>query len=388
MAFSIALPKNTKPIQKPRLVLIREELVALTGDHTKAVLLNQFIYWSARVRDFHEFIAEEKLHARKPDAVAELTHGWIFKTAKELSIETMLCLAHNTIARHVKVLIKNGWLSERNNPVYKWDRTKQYRVNLLKIHEDLKKLGYSLNYKINIDAFAKIENRETQNGQSNVQNGQAIPETTTKRSVVVEQVKKVILGNKKKPSLVPRSKEQDKDKMVQEVCKKVQKTAGASISAGFVREIIKKHSLDDINNAILDLSRQLKRGIRIRNVGGWLRHFLQNGYKPGQSATTMRKRQTTRPRKNRSTIPLTENEKKERAFLRSLYNTGQPEQPKEVCSTKEPATFVCAEFQGISRSTATKRKSTKSVNFRQNRGAFPTADEKEKVFICSLYNTH
>lgn len=60
-------------------------------------------------------------------------------------------MAPNTILRHVKFLVEKGWLDERNNPVHKWDRTKQYRVNLLKIHEDLMEIGYTLqDYKVEV----------------------------------------------------------------------------------------------------------------------------------------------------------------------------------------------------------------------------------------------
>jgi len=45
-------------------VVIKEELVALTGDYIKAILLNQFLYWSERVEDFDLFILEEQQRAR------------------------------------------------------------------------------------------------------------------------------------------------------------------------------------------------------------------------------------------------------------------------------------------------------------------------------------
>ncbi len=41
-------------------VVIKEELVALTGDATKAIILNQLLYWSQRTRDFDKFLDEEK----------------------------------------------------------------------------------------------------------------------------------------------------------------------------------------------------------------------------------------------------------------------------------------------------------------------------------------
>jgi len=189
-------------INKLKRVMIKEEFVKLTGDIIQAIILNQFIYWSERVSDFDRFIAEEKARAEQSgtNVIIEPTGGWIYKTAEELSEETMLNMAPNTILRHIKKLLEKGWLDERNNPVHRWDRTKQYRVNLIKVHDDLLEIGYTLqDYKIDLpfskmeNAFSKIENgtSKTENGNSKMenrfsnleyqtlQNGKAIPEITT-----------------------------------------------------------------------------------------------------------------------------------------------------------------------------------------------------------------
>jgi hypothetical protein len=47
-------------MRKLKRVVIKEELVALTGDIIEAIILNQFLYWSERVEDFDKFIMEEK----------------------------------------------------------------------------------------------------------------------------------------------------------------------------------------------------------------------------------------------------------------------------------------------------------------------------------------
>lgn len=112
--------------------------------------------------------------------------------------ETMLHMAPNTVLRHVKFLVEKGWLDERHNPNHKWDRTKQYRVNLLKIHKDLVEIGYTLqDYKVEVpfskieNAFSKMENgsSKTENGISEMenrtlQNGKAIPEITTENKSI------------------------------------------------------------------------------------------------------------------------------------------------------------------------------------------------------------
>ncbi|MGJ9384232.1 transcriptional regulator, partial [Salipaludibacillus sp. CF4.18] len=130
--------------------VIKEELVVLTGDYKMAIVLNQMIYLSQCNRDFDKFIAAEKKWNENSDM--ELTQGWFFKTAKELAEDTLTNMAPSSIRRYVKKVIDAGWVEERNNPRMKWDHTKQYRVNLVKIQKDLTQIGlYLEGYNNNID---------------------------------------------------------------------------------------------------------------------------------------------------------------------------------------------------------------------------------------------
>lgn len=132
--------------------VIREDLLSITNDFRKAIILNQFIYWSERVSDADKFIEKENEVARNNgEEERELFYGWIYKTAEELSDEVMLGLSASQIRRYVNDLVDMGYISKRNNPKYKWDRSLQYRVNLVKIAKDLKKNGFPLSdYKIDI----------------------------------------------------------------------------------------------------------------------------------------------------------------------------------------------------------------------------------------------
>jgi len=122
--------------------VIREELVALTGDYIAAIVLNQFLYWSKRRRDFDKFIKEEQ--ERDPTAKMAPTHGWIYKSTEELRDEIMVTVSDSTVRRRIKELVEKGWLRERRNPRLKWDRTLQYRPDIYRIQRDLWKLGYPL----------------------------------------------------------------------------------------------------------------------------------------------------------------------------------------------------------------------------------------------------
>lgn len=180
-------------MEKLKRVVIKEELVALTGNYVDAILLQQFIYWSERTRDVDRYIKEEKERCQRygEDAVIiEKSHGWIYKSAEELSSETMIGLSPSSIRRHIKDLINKGWLNNRNNPKFKWDRTIQYRVDMIKIQNDLLTIGYALEgYKVDISAISKIENGSSEIENQSEQNRKAIPEITTDTTPQIEKEK-------------------------------------------------------------------------------------------------------------------------------------------------------------------------------------------------------
>ena len=148
-----------KPLKR---VVIKEELVELTGDYRPALILNQFIYWIERMYDADKYILEEKERALKEDMEINISEskGWVYKTAEELSEELMTGMSKSTIGRYIKQLVEKGYLHQRRNPKYKWDKTMQYRVDLYKVQLDLGKLGYALEgYKLlpNIKIIEEVE---------------------------------------------------------------------------------------------------------------------------------------------------------------------------------------------------------------------------------------
>ena len=150
--------------------IIKEELVKLTGNHTLAITLNQLLYWSLRMKDKEEFIREEV--EQKICTERSIKYGWIYKTSEELSQEVMLG-SQTTVRRYLKELVKCEFIFERRNPnpKYQYDKTYQYRVNLNKIRQELKTLGYELN---DFDPYYNekehISNTDHQNDHPNKQN--------------------------------------------------------------------------------------------------------------------------------------------------------------------------------------------------------------------------
>ncbi|MCL6516526.1 MAG: helix-turn-helix domain-containing protein, partial [Alicyclobacillus sp.] len=134
--------------------VIKEELVALTGNHIDAIILNQFLYWSERVEDFDKFILEERqrYQDRGEELNMELCEGWMYKKAEDLSEETMLGLSKSNMMKHIKALVDAGFIEQRRNPKNKMDKTYQYRVNIGFIQRSLLRLGYSLEgYRVPLD---------------------------------------------------------------------------------------------------------------------------------------------------------------------------------------------------------------------------------------------
>jgi len=175
---------NTEEPRKTKVVVIREELVALTGHWLDAVILNQLIYWSQKTRDYDEFLEEER--TRDPSKDIELTHGWIFKSADELGDELMVGVSSTTILRHINNLTEAGYLDKRRNPRCKWDRTWQYRPNIIRVQNDLMAIGYVLSgYTLVKNAFCKMQDgtaemngRNSTKANRNQHSERAIPETT------------------------------------------------------------------------------------------------------------------------------------------------------------------------------------------------------------------
>lgn len=168
--------------------MIREEFVNLLNNTYQAVVLGQMLYWQDRVKDIDQYIFEEKNRMLANGVTGDfpVTHGWIYKTSRELAEEVMLGVNENTIRNHLKVLVEKGYIDQRRNPNYKWDKTYQYRVNLLKLMTDLEHLGYALE---GYELLKRTEKREHSNQtkndtnlnfceSNNIECG-AIPEITT-----------------------------------------------------------------------------------------------------------------------------------------------------------------------------------------------------------------
>lgn len=168
------VPKNLKRS------VIREELVAITGHYIDALVLNQFMYWSERIRDFDQFLIEENRRRYQHGMdVVTLQKGWIYKTAEQLISELMIKTTPRKIRQHIENLIAKKFIFKRNNPKFKWDRTFQYRVDFNAVVNACASAGYQL------EGFKKLLSPERAISPfQEIENAPAIPEiiTETKRT--------------------------------------------------------------------------------------------------------------------------------------------------------------------------------------------------------------
>lgn len=157
-SFQSATPqdKQSPRLKEPKVVVIREEFITLTGNPLIAAVLNQLVYWSQRVTNFELFLREEK--ASTPKGRSSFQHGWFYKTTSELIEETMLCVTPVTLRRYLTFIEERGWIKTRINPQNKWDRTTQYRVNLRKLCRDLEGKGYALPGLLKNEFSSKLQN--------------------------------------------------------------------------------------------------------------------------------------------------------------------------------------------------------------------------------------
>lgn len=173
---------------RTRVVVIREEFVALTGNPLIAAVLNQLVYWSGRVSNFDLFLNEEKYPP--PKSKAGRRYGWYYKSSQELIDETMLCVTPATLRKYLNYLEERGWIETRRNPQNKWDNTTQYRVNLRTLIHDLQRRGYPLPRFLKQefgDCFEEEKNETSNNNDASSEDKEKATSNGKKRKIEAQK---------------------------------------------------------------------------------------------------------------------------------------------------------------------------------------------------------
>ena len=149
-------------VRRLKFVKLREELMALTGDHVKSMILDRFLYFKDS---------------------GKLAGGWIYKSAKELAEVDMFGVAHRTtVCRRLSDLVGDGYLESRSNPSNPRDNTLQYRVDLERLVEDLGKIGYHLEGYTTAPTPVQAAHPPVHSAHPPVQAAQTLPEKTTEKT--------------------------------------------------------------------------------------------------------------------------------------------------------------------------------------------------------------
>jgi hypothetical protein len=169
--------------KKMRVVPLREDLMLLTKDTNQSLVLTQMLYWTERIDDLNELILEEnKRLAEHNQQQKDYLRGWIWKSARQMSEELFHSLSEDTVQRAFNGLLKRGILTKRRNPKFKYDRTIQYRVDLLVLRRLMKEIGIQFtDFQLddlpqNAECIPQNAEWKTQNAEWKTQNAESIPQ--------------------------------------------------------------------------------------------------------------------------------------------------------------------------------------------------------------------
>jgi hypothetical protein len=171
-------------------VVVRQSLVAICEGapdaNCAAAILNQFIYWT----DYKiEHAKQVKYHNDAAIADGELPTQddslWIYKKSEEMQEELLHLFGRNKIVDNTVWLVSTGYLHSRRNPIYRWDKTLQYHLDIDAVQSRIHALR---EFKIKPSI---VENQTLDSSKIIIREpeiNQAIPEITTETTTKKKEV--------------------------------------------------------------------------------------------------------------------------------------------------------------------------------------------------------
>jgi hypothetical protein len=140
------------PIKQPQRLftrmkkaVLREDMMALTQDVTQALVLGQMLYWTKTLDKVNDWLFEENKRLAEVELPQhEYNYGWIYKSAREMREDLMNAFSEDAIQRAFSSLVTKGILMKRKNPIVRYDRKLQYRVDIVFLRRLLKDRGYEM----------------------------------------------------------------------------------------------------------------------------------------------------------------------------------------------------------------------------------------------------
>jgi hypothetical protein len=125
--------------------VLREDMMALTQEVTQAMVLGQMLYWTKTLDKVNDWLFEENKRLAEVELPQhEYNYGWIYKSAREMREDLMNAFSEDAIQRAFSALVTKGVLMKRNNPIVRYDRKLQYRIDIVFLRRLLKDRGYEM----------------------------------------------------------------------------------------------------------------------------------------------------------------------------------------------------------------------------------------------------
>jgi hypothetical protein len=103
------------------------------------------LYWTKTLDTVNNWIFEENKRLAESDLPQhEYNYGWIYKSAREMREDLMCAFSEDAIQRAFSTLVTKGVFMTRSNPRVRYDRTLQYRIDLVFLRRLLKDRGYEM----------------------------------------------------------------------------------------------------------------------------------------------------------------------------------------------------------------------------------------------------
>lgn len=125
--------------------VLREDMMALTQEVTQAMVLGQMLYWTKTLDKVNDWLFEENKRLAEVELPQhEYNYGWIYKSAREMREDLMNAFSEDAIQRAFSALVTKGVFMKRHNPIVRYDRKLQYRIDIIFLRRLLKDRGYEM----------------------------------------------------------------------------------------------------------------------------------------------------------------------------------------------------------------------------------------------------
>lgn len=178
------------------IVMIREDYLALCqhapDPHCAAALLNNMEYWTnIKLANHRQVEIENAIAANEGAPLIPDDGTWVYKTHEETQCDLLELFGRNKIVNNMAWLVSAGYLDTRANPRYKWDKTKQYSLNIETLQDAI----------LNLPSFKTKRSNHAKLNDGKGKSKRAIPESTTETTT--EENKKSISPNGADTSDIP-----------------------------------------------------------------------------------------------------------------------------------------------------------------------------------------